>query len=161
MADISLPCRLAPTVNAVPEWRTTFLAELAASSNVAAAARRANVSTAEVYRARRADPAFYREWQEALCEGYDLLEMALLLRLREGELKPPTGAKRAVRSFDNGSALRLLAAHRESTARQRAVMENRNSDAILDSINAKIEKMRERRLAALPVSDGAKAGDDQ
>ena len=153
MADAPLPCRRAHAVgtDAVPEWRAAFLAELAATSNVAASARHAGISPALAYQARRAEPGFYREWQEALCEGYDMLEMALLRRLREGEVKPAAGAKKGVRTFDNANALRLLAAHRESTARQRAVMENRDSDAILDAIDAKIEKMRERSLPALPA----------
>lgn len=140
----SAPKRVSP---APSNWRKVFLAELAATSNVAASARAAKVSTARAYEARRADPVFYREWQEALCEGYDHLELALLQRLREGEVKPAAGAKRGTRVFDNATAFRLLVAHRETAARQRAVIENRNTDAILDTINAKIEKMRERRLA--------------
>ncbi|MFC0203520.1 hypothetical protein [Novosphingobium soli] len=152
MADQSPSRRSAPAPRAdtpTPKcnWRRVFLAELAATSNVAASARAAEVTTARAYEARRNDPVFYREWQEALCEGYDLLEMNLLHRLREGEIKPAAGAKRGVRVFDNATALRLLVAHRETAARQRAVVENRNSEAILDVINAKIEKMRERRAA--------------
>ncbi|MCJ2184220.1 hypothetical protein MTR62_16190 [Novosphingobium sp. 1949] len=127
-------------------WRQRFLAELAATSNVSASAKTAGVSSSTAYEARRADAEFYRQWQEALCEGYDHLEMTLLQRLREGEIKPPSGAKRGTRVFDNATAFRLLTAHRESAARQRAVTENRNSDAILDAINAKIEKMRTRRF---------------
>lgn len=140
-------------------WRRTFLTELAATSNVAASARKADISTTTVYELRRADPVFYREWQEALCEGYDLLELNLLHRLREGEVKPAAGARRGTRVFDNATALRLLVAHRETAARQRAVIENRNSEAILDAINAKIEKMRERRVAALPASTRETADD--
>lgn len=135
------------------KWRKPFLAELAATSNVAASARKAGICTSSAYEARRADPEFYREWQEALCEGYDHLEMNLLQRLREGEVKPAPGAKRGTRVFDNATAFRLLIAHRETAARQRAIIENRNSDAILDAINAKIEKMRERSTKALPAPE--------
>ncbi|KQM21400.1 hypothetical protein [Novosphingobium sp. Leaf2] len=154
MADIAPSRRRTPALRKdTPKrkWRRTFLAELAATSNVAASARKAAVSTARAYEARRADPVFYREWQEALCEGYDLLEMNLLHRLREGEVKPAPGAKRGTRVFDNATALRLLVAHRETAARQRAVTENRNSEAIVDAINAKIEKIKQRRLAAAAV----------
>ena len=136
------------------QWRKPFLAELAATSNVSGAARKVGIGTSSAYALRRADPEFYREWQEALCEGYDHLEMSLLQRLREGEIKPAPGAKRGTRVFDNATALRLLTAHRETAARQRAIYENRNSEAILDAINAKIEKMRDRRLAALPAPEG-------
>lgn len=139
---------------AVRSWRKVFLAELAATSNVTASAKKAQISTARAYEARRQDAEFYREWQEALCEGYDHLEMNLLQRLREGEIKPASGAKRGTRVFDNATAFRLLIAHRETAARQRAIHENRNSDAILDAINAKIEKMRERSLTALPTPQG-------
>lgn len=130
-------------------WRKAFLAELAATSNVAASARVAGIDTARAYELRRRDPRFYREWQEALCEGYDHLEMNLLHRLREGEVKPASGAKRGVRVFDNATGLRLLVAHREAVTRQRAGIANRNSEAILTAIDARIDKMRERRMKAL------------
>lgn len=131
-----------------PEWQGVFLSELAASSNVAASSRAAGIHPARAYDARRSDPEFYRRWQEALCEGYDHLEMHLLHRLREGEIKPASGAKRAVRTYDNATAFRLLTVHREQVARQRAIHENRNADAILASIDAKIDMMRERSAKA-------------
>ncbi|MFS0848542.1 hypothetical protein AB3M93_03595 [Novosphingobium panipatense] len=163
MADKSPPRRRAPaghTDAPARSWRRIFLAELAATSNVAASARTAGISTTRVYEVRRSDPVFYREWQEALCEGYDLLEMNLLHRLREGEIKPAAGAKRGTRVFDNATALRLLVAHRESATRQRAVIENRNSEAIIEAINAKIEKIKQRRLAA-PAETEAPSHADQ
>ena len=73
--------------------------------------------------------------------------MELLHRLRTGELKPASGAKRGVRAFDNATALRLLAAHRESAARQRAIRSSEDAEAIVLSINAKLERMRQRMLA--------------
>ncbi|MGE4305869.1 MAG: hypothetical protein AB7E24_17790 [Novosphingobium sp.] len=161
MAKQSPPRRHAPVGDKTPprNWRKAFLAELAATSNVAASARKAGIATSRAYDLRRSDPEFYREWQVALCEGYDHLEMSLLQRLREGEIKPASGARRGTRVFDNATALRLLAAHRESAARQRAIHQNRNSEAILDAINAKIEKMRERSLKALPAPQDEPAGD--
>ena len=84
----------------------------------------------------------------ALCEGYDHLEMELLHRLRTGEVKPAAAPKRAARAFDNATAFRLLAAHRESAARQRAINYNEDSARILVSINTKLDKMRERKLLA-------------
>lgn len=134
--------------NGLPKWAKPFLAELAVTSNVSAAARKAKVASTTVYDARRASAEFNRKWLQALCEGYDHLELELLLRLRTGELKPAAGAKRGTRSFDNGTALRLLIAHRQSAARQRAIRDDQDSETILASINAKLEKMRERRLAA-------------
>lgn len=164
MADTSLPRTAKPagsksTRASIRSWRRAFLAELAATSNVAASARAAGINTAQAYEARRADPEFYREWQEALCEGYDLLELNLLHRLREGEIKPAPGAKRGTRVFDNATALRLLVAHRDSATRQRAVIENRNSEAIIDAINAKIEKIKQRRLATAPAAPAVPAAE--
>jgi hypothetical protein len=112
---------------------------------VAAAARKAGVTTTTVYDARRNNIAFARKWQAALCEGYDNLELELLYRLRTGELKPPTTRKTAVRTFDNANALRLLAAHRESAAQERAMREDDDAETILAGLNAKLERMREGR----------------
>ncbi|MCK9540990.1 MAG: hypothetical protein M0R03_03065 [Novosphingobium sp.] len=125
-------------------WSAKFLAKLAAASNVSAAARAAGVCTAKAYETRRIDPEFNRAWQQALCEGYEHLEMEVLGRLRAGEVKPAATAKRGVRQFDNGAALRLLLAHRESAAQQRAIRDNTDADAILASIDAKLDMMRER-----------------
>ncbi len=129
-------------------WSKPFLAELAASSNVTAAARKAGISTSAAYDARRIKAEFNRAWQRALCEGYDNLEMELLRRLRDGEVKPASGAKRGVRAFDNATTFRLLGAHREAAGRQRAVRTNEDAEAIILQINAKLEKMRQRQLAA-------------
>lgn len=131
-----------------PKWMKPFLAALANTSNVSAAARKGKVDTSTVYDRRRQDAEFAREWQVALCEGYDNLEMDVLYRLRTGELRPATGAKRAVRQFDNATALRLLAAHRESTTRSRAIRDNVSAADIRASIDRKVELIRERVLAA-------------
>ena len=128
MADKKQSGQAAPVQPAYAAWSRIFLAELANTSNVSAAARKAGVTTSKVYDARRNDAEFYRKWRVALCEGYDNLEMDLLHRLRMGELKPPTGAKRATRSFDNGTAYRLLFVHRETAAKERALRDNEDAD---------------------------------
>lgn len=162
MADNSLSRRRAPAGESAAfqrQWRRAFLAELAATSNVAASARAAGISASRAYELRRQDPQFYREWQEALCEGYDHLEMSLLQRLREGEIRPAAGAKRGTRVFDNATALRLLTLHRDSVTRQRAVHENRNAKAILAEIDARIERVRQRRLKAEAVEAARQVAD--
>lgn len=146
----------APRKPEFSKWSRIFLSELAATSNVTASAHKAGITTSAAYDARRNKPEFYRQWQDALCEGYDHLEMALLHRLRTGEVKPAPGAKRGVRSFDNATAFRLLVAHRESAAQGRAIRENEDADAILASIDAKLDRMRERALKA-----STKTGNDQ
>ena len=136
-----------------PKWMKPFLAELANTSNISAAARAAKVDTSTVYERRRKDPEFNREWQVALCEGYDNLEMETLFRLRSGEIKPAAGAKKGIRQFDNALALRLLLAHRDSATRERSTRAHEDAVSVRAAIDAKIDEMRERVLArrALPA----------
>jgi len=130
-------------------WTAAFLAELAETSNVSAAARSAKVDTTTAYKLRRTDRTFAHQWFEALCEGYDNLELDLLRRLREGELAgAATPAGKARRKFDNATALRLLAAHRSAVQMQRGRNDYAHEDELLASIDAKLEKMRQRRIAA-------------
>ena len=128
---------------AEPRWTKPFLSALAETSNVTAAARKARVDTSTAYARRRDDADFNRRWQVALCEGYDNLEMELLHRLRTGELKPAAGTKRS-RSFDNATAFRLLAAHRESATRERAMRDHVSAEEIRAQIEAKVAELRER-----------------
>lgn len=137
-----------PVLPPFSKWSRVFLAELAATSNISAAARKAGIGTGTAYDRRRTDPEFNRAWQRALCEGYDHLEMELLHRLRQGEIKPAASARKGVRTYDNAVALRLLAAHKDSADRQRAIRSTEDSEAIVQSINAKLEKIRQRRLEA-------------
>ena len=136
-------------------WTRLFIARLAETSNVSAAARKAGVSTSTAYELRRHDAVFAKRWFEALCEGYDNLELELLARLRLGEVRPTGTVRAKARSFDNATALRLLTAHRESVARTRALRDDDDADTVLASINAKLDRMRER---ALSDEDDAPAG---
>ena len=77
----------------------------------------------------------------------------MLHRLRTGEVKPAASAKRSARSFDNATAFRLLAAHRESAARERAVREQVSAADVRASIDRKVEELRERVLAAKAARD--------
>jgi hypothetical protein len=129
-------------------WSQRFLAELATSSNVAASAKKAGVAVSKVYETRRRNPEFFRAWEQALCEGYDHLEMELLLRLRTGEIKRAAGAKVGVRTYENAVALRQLAAHKDSVARQRAIRDNQAAAEVVAAINAKLDRLRARALMA-------------
>ena len=84
---------------------------------------------------------FAPKWSAALLEGYEHLEMETLQRLRFGT--PPGETK-----FDIANALRLLAAHREAAAKEKARQGKRDKATVLASLNAKLDRMRERRAAA-------------
>ena len=120
-------------------WQERFLEALAETSNVTAAAWRARVVPGRAYALRREDPAFAQRWPAALIEGYQHLEMEVLGYLRDPE---------PARKMDVASALRLLAAHRETVARERAFREEEEDEqAVFDRIDAFIDDMRNRRAA--------------
>lgn len=119
-------------------WRTYFLAALVETSNVTRSAERAGISVSRAYRVRREHPGFAAEWRQALCEGYENLEMELLGYLRD----PDAGRK-----MDVANAIRLLAQHRQSVAHERAAQDDRSEQEVLDSIDAMIDSMRERAAA--------------
>lgn len=128
-------------------WKSIFINELAESSNVKQACDAAVISQSLAYRTRRLDPDFARQWFEALVEGYDKLEMDLLLRLREGRLEE-TDADGNRRKFDVSTAFRCLTAHRETVAREKGRRQLADEVVTLQSINAKIDALREKEARA-------------
>jgi len=134
-------------------WRTYFLQALAETSNVSQSAVAAGVAASRAYKVRREDPEFAALWAEALREGYDHLEMEALGHLRAAD---------PARKFDVASAIRLLTMHREAVAAERARTGERDPQAVLDSIDAMIDVMRERRAAnAVVIAETAGGGDDR
>lgn len=123
-------------------WRDKFLAALAATSNISAACAAAGIDSGSVYKLRRTYPAFRTAWRSALLEGYENLELETLGRLREGERRDDE------RKFDIANALRLLKAHSEAVAAERARREDRDEEDVLVSLDRKIEAMRQRAAAA-------------
>ena len=63
------------------------------------------------------------------------------------------------RKMDVAAALRLLGAHRETVERRRALAEDEDEQAVLDSIDAFLEDMRQRRLANEAILIEAESGD--
>ena len=120
-------------------WRTLFLAVLAETSNVSAAARESGVNPSRAYKVRREEPAFRQLWYAALLEGYEHLELETLHRLRMG-----VDGGREDRKFDIANALRLLMLHRETVARERAIQGEDDEEIILAELNAKLDQMRSR-----------------
>lgn len=121
------------------KWEPRFLSALAECSNVAVSAEAANITAGYVYKLRRTDPAFARKWRQALFEGYEHLEMETLCYLR-GDSPPE-------RKFDVGNALRVLAAHSKAIAAERALRDDEDEQAVLDSIDRMLDEMRERSAA--------------
>jgi hypothetical protein len=120
------------------QWRKSFLETLAETSNVSAAAASANVPPRTAYKMRRSDPEFAAKWLAALAEGYDHLEMEVLGYLRDPEPK---------RKMDVAAALRILAAHRETVERRRALTEEEDEQATVEALDAFFEGLKQRRLA--------------
>jgi hypothetical protein len=119
-------------------WRTYFIDALVATSNVTAACAAAKVCTSRAYRARQQDSDFAREWHAALVQGYIHLEMEVLAYLRN----PAPAIK-----LDVASAIRLLTMHRETVAREQALSDQRSEQEVLESLDAKIDSIRQRRIA--------------
>ena len=65
-------------------WRFLFLQTLRETGNVSAAARHVGKSRAAVYRARKQDEGFAADWDDALEEAADWLELEALRRAVDG-----------------------------------------------------------------------------
>ncbi|WP_341711578.1 hypothetical protein [Erythrobacter sp.] len=117
------------------QWKKVFLEELAETSNVTASAAKAGVPTSDVYRSRRANRDFAAQWRAALFEGYANLEMEVL-----GYLRDPAPA----RKMDVAVALRLLAAHKETIAKERAQRANVSAAQVRETIERKVEELRQK-----------------
>lgn len=124
-------------------WHGRFLAALAETSSVRAAAQAAQISLSWVYQTKREDRDFAEAWLAALCDGYERLELELLARLRSGESR---AADDPARRYDNATALRLLLAHRETRARVIAQRDNVSAEQVRASIEEKLARLRERVL---------------
>lgn len=135
-------------------WQAEFLAALAETSNVTAASATAGVHPSRPYKLKRVDSEFADKWRGALCEGYDLLEMEVLHRLRFGE--PRDGDAK----FDNATALRLLSQHRETVARERAIRANADVALVRASLHQKLLQIRDEVLARRAIAAGVSTPDD-
>lgn len=96
-------------------WHVAFLATLATTGNVSAAARAAGVSRQAAYHRRSNDRDFRAAWDDALEEGVDALEAEARRRALEGVEEPVfhAGAQcGTVRRFSDALMVVLLRAHR-------------------------------------------------
>jgi hypothetical protein len=135
-------------------WRSDFLAKLAETSNVRNACEFAGISPTTVYDLRRRDVSFAQRWLDALCEGYDNLEMEMLCHLRTGE------STSSASKFNFAVALRMLLAHRETVSKEKARRVDVDVEEIRASIETKVARMRERVLARRAHEAGEIGRDD-
>lgn len=121
-------------------WRRRFIETLTATSNLSRAAEAAKIPLARAHDVRRSDPEFARAWQAAIADGYITLELEVIRRLREGDLKTTSGDK-----FDFANAIRLIAAHRDGMGRAgHAETRNVTVAEVRASIDRKIEEVQRR-----------------
>lgn len=133
--------------------RKVFLAELALSANVTAAASAAGMTTTAAYRQRSSDAQFRADWHGALCEGYARLETELLAEA----LTPASGrvgdATLKARAQRQRLALALLTAHRAAVRGERSITTVVHADETKGAKARLIEKVE--AMAARLAGDGA------
>ncbi|WP_417621145.1 hypothetical protein [Parasphingorhabdus sp.] len=126
-----------------------FLKCLATSSHVSASAEAAHISLSTLYHWRTRDPEFRRRWMQALAAGYEMLEMELLDRARNGVKKhifrngEPVAT---VREHNDGIAVKLLLAHKQMVALTRAAEEEMSAEQVRASLDRKLGNMRAKLL---------------
>lgn len=136
--------------------KVKFLRNLAISSHVANSAAAASVAVSTVYSWRERDPEFFRAWLQSLAAGYEMLEMDLLDRARNGVEKPVfhEGKQVAtVRQFHDGIGVKLLLAHKQMVALARAVEGHINPEEVRANLDRKLADMREKLLKSRALTD--------
>lgn len=146
----------APKREWTPALRNRFLAELAQTANVRGAVRAVGLSEPGAYKLRKRDAAFAAAWGQALCEGYDKLEMLLLERALaglDGDRVPPGDASR-IEKLSERTLLSMLAHHRqtvrdlrEAAARAQARPAADEDAEVRARLEAKLDEMHERMSA--------------
>ena len=134
-----------------------FLKELAISSHVANSAKAAGVAVSTVYLWRQRDPDFNKLWMRSLAAGYELLEMELLDRARNGVDRPVFHAGKrvaTVRHFNDGLGLKLLLAHQQMVALTRAAQDDISPAQVRASLDRKLSEMRAKLLRREALANG-------
>jgi hypothetical protein len=134
-----------------------FLKNLATSSHVTNSATAAGVAVSTVYNWRDRDPEFFREWMRALAAGYELLEMDLLDRARNGVEKPVFHEGKQVATvtqYNDGIGVKLLLAHKEIVALTRAIAEDISPEQVRVDLDRKLGDMRIKLLRRRALAEG-------
>jgi len=130
-----------------PARQDVFFAELAATCNVAAAARKVRIDPSTAYNHRRLSAEFRARWEEAVREAYANLELAMLERVMNGTAKTVTRADGSVdrtHEYPNAIALQLLRQHRDLAPEAQAPPDPEEIEEVRARVAAKIERLRER-----------------
>lgn len=128
------------------DWKPDFLAALAESPNVSAAAKAARVSRVTVYAHRKGDPAFAEAWDDALNQSTDTLIGEMYRRAVHGVDKPvyQQGVQvGSVREYSDTLAIFLAKSHRREVYGDKSQVEMSGPDgsAIPISIEQAISKV--------------------
>ena len=132
------------------EKRERFLEHLAATCNVVASCREVGMSEPGLYKLKMRDAEFRAAFEAAVAEGYSRLELMMLERAMHGTRKPVLHGGKVVAEITEYSdrvALALLAAHRETALRGRAVQrqpEAEDPEAIRARLSALFSDMNRR-----------------
>ncbi len=151
-----------------PARQRVFFAHLAATCNIAHAARQAGMSKGGAYERRAIDPAFRERWRQALEEGYVRLEAMLLARhggtaiahaMRaeaQGDVEAAEALWELTESLDTDVALRMLALHQKALrgcrrcgARKQGgpPVARASQDQLADAIEKQLSALNRRRRA--------------
>jgi hypothetical protein len=147
-----------------PARRQVFLDHLAACCNVTASAAAAGVGISTVYDARRRDPLFAQQWDEAMEVGYATLEALLIERAAKGGHYVPGDTQvPGPETVDTWLALDLLrlskmakAPRNAGGAPPRRASEKETIEAILAGLEVHARR-RKRERARKTVQMGAVA----
>ncbi|WP_108811157.1 hypothetical protein [Sphingorhabdus sp. Alg231-15] len=132
--------------------RQAFLEHLAITSSIKESAAVAGIANGTLYFWRERIPDFGAAWLKALAAGYELLEMEMLERARQGvERKIYYHGKHVgtVRDYDHKTALQLLRLHKETVALVRAAQAEVAAEAepVRDTLDEKLKKINVRLRA--------------
>lgn len=142
-----------------------FIAHLADTSNVCAAARAVGISTRTAYHHRRSNAHFARAWQQALGDGYADLVMKAMAQGRFGQkvvttIEALSATERRSESRRDAAAAVLLAFNRmgsdviAGTEEAAMVAEAQEEDRLIEAMVRVIE----RKARAAGAEDGAAEG---
>jgi hypothetical protein len=155
-------------VSFTAERRQIFLDHLAACCNVKRAAEAAGVGISTVYDARRRDPVFAQQWDEAMEVGYATLEALLIERAATGgHYVPGDTPVPGPETIDTWLALDLLRLRGAAKAARRPVgrppgraSEKETTEAILAGleVHARRRTLRRRKGADGKSEKSARRG---